>query len=62
MEVLGREKFFIFQLEEFKSEPRKILKDLFDFLELGESLKLRSMNTYEKITYRPTDFMTVGIT
>ena len=39
MEVLGREKFFIFQTEEFEADPRKILRGIFGFLDLGEFQK-----------------------
>ena len=39
MEVLGREKFFIIQTEELEADPRKILRGIFEFLDLGEFQK-----------------------
>ena len=40
--VLGREKFFIFQTEEYDADPRGILMKIFDFLDLGEDNDVKS--------------------
>ena len=41
IKVLGRENIFIFQTEEYEADPRKILTNIFDFLDLGKDFEIK---------------------